>query len=88
MVDFARAVVAPISAKRDEEYSFPYEMVAKMGEMVLFRLSFLKECVGMGGDYVALAVALEELGKVDQSVAITLEAAASLGGYVDLPIRY
>jgi hypothetical protein len=79
VADFARTVVAPVSAKHDEEYSFPYEVVAKMGEMGLFGLPFSEEYGGMGGDYFALALAVEELGKVDQSVAITLEAGASLG---------
>ena len=77
--DFARTVVAPVSAKHDEEHSFPYEVVAKMGEMGLFGLPFAEEYGGMGGDYFALALALEELGKVDQSVAITLEAGVGLG---------
>jgi len=75
VADFARTVVAPVSAKHDEEHSFPYEVVAKMAEMGLFGLPFPEEYGGMGGDYFALALALEELGKVDQSVAITLEAA-------------
>jgi short-chain 2-methylacyl-CoA dehydrogenase len=79
VADFARTVVAPVSAKHDEEHSFPYEVVAKMGEMGLFGLPFPEEYGGMGGDYFALSLALEELGKVDQSVAITLEAGASLG---------
>lgn len=77
--DFAQTVVAPVSAKHDEEHSFPYEVVAKMGEMGLFGLPFSEEYGGMGGDYFALALALEELGKVDQSVAITLEAGVGLG---------
>ncbi len=79
VADFARTVVAPTSAKHDEEHSFPYEVVAKMAEMGLFGLPFPEEYGGMGGDYFALALALEELGKVDQSVAITLEAAVGLG---------
>ncbi|MDD4867465.1 MAG: acyl-CoA dehydrogenase family protein [Mycobacterium sp.] len=79
VADFARTVVAPVSAKHDEEHSFPYEVVAKMGEMGLFGLPFPEQYGGMGGDYFALSLALEELGKVDQSVAITLEAGASLG---------
>ncbi|MFZ2238757.1 MAG: acyl-CoA dehydrogenase family protein [Gordonia amarae] len=77
--DFAQTVVAPVSAKHDEEHSFPYEVIAKMGEMGLFGLPFSEEYGGMGGDYFALALALEELGKVDQSVAITLEAGVGLG---------
>ncbi|MBV8787378.1 MAG: acyl-CoA dehydrogenase family protein [Mycobacterium sp.] len=79
VAEFARTVVAPVSAKHDEEHSFPYEVVAKMGEMGLFGLPFPEEYGGMGGDYFALSLALEELGKVDQSVAITLEAGVSLG---------
>ncbi len=77
--DFAQTVVAPVSAKHDAEHSFPYEVIAKMGEMGLFGLPFSEEYGGMGGDYFALALALEELGKVDQSVAITLEAGVGLG---------
>lgn len=77
--DFAREVVAPVAAKHDAEHSFPYEVVAGMAEMGLFGLPFPEEYGGMGGDYFALCLALEELGKVDQSVAITLEAGVSLG---------
>ena len=77
--DFAQSVVAPVAAKHDEEHSFPYEVVAGMAEMGLFGLPFPEEYGGMGGDYFALCLALEELGKVDQSVAITLEAGVSLG---------
>ncbi|GHG56075.1 acyl-CoA dehydrogenase [Sinomonas cellulolyticus] len=77
--EFADEVVAPVSAKHDEEHSFPYEIVAQMGEMGLFGLPFPEEYGGMGGDYFALALALEQLGRVDQSVAITLEAGVSLG---------
>ncbi|MEJ9080168.1 acyl-CoA dehydrogenase family protein [Gordonia malaquae] len=77
--DFAQSVVAPVSARHDREKTFPYEVVAKMGEMGLFGLPFSEEFGGMGGDYFALALALEELGKVDQSVAITLEAGVGLG---------
>ena len=76
---FAREVVAPVAAKHDEEHSFPYEVVAQMGEMGLFGLPFPEEYGGMGGDYFTLCLALEELGRVDQSVAVTLEAGCSLG---------
>jgi alkylation response protein AidB-like acyl-CoA dehydrogenase len=72
-------VVAPVSAKHDAEHSFPYEVVRQMGDMGLFGLPFPEEYGGMGGDYFALSLALEELGKVDQSVAITLEAGVGLG---------
>jgi short/branched chain acyl-CoA dehydrogenase len=77
--DFAQSVVAPVAAKHDEEHSFPYEVVSGMADMGLFGLPFPEEYGGMGGDYFALCLALEELGKVDQSVAITLEAGVSLG---------
>ena len=77
--DFAREVVAPVAAEHDAEHSFPYEIVAGMAEMGLFGLPFPEEYGGMGGDYFALCLALEELGKVDQSVAITLEGGVSLG---------
>src|SRR5690625_150470 len=79
VAEFARTVVAPVSAKHDEEHSFPYEVIAKMGAMGLFGLPFPEEYGGMGGDYLALAPALEERGKVDQSVAMTLEAGVGLG---------
>jgi alkylation response protein AidB-like acyl-CoA dehydrogenase len=77
--EFADGVVAPVSAKHDQEHSFPYEVVDQMAEMGLFGLPFPEEFGGMGGDYFALALALEQLGRVDQSVAITLEAGVSLG---------
>ena len=77
--DFAQSVVAPVAAKHDEEHSFPYEVASGMADMGLFGLPFPEEYGGMGGDYFALCLALEELGKVDQSVAITLEAGVSLG---------
>ena len=77
--DFARSVVAPVAAQHDADHSFPYEVVSGMGDMGLFGLPFPEEYGGMGGDYFALCLALEELGKIDQSVAITLEAGVSLG---------
>ena len=77
--DFAHRVVAPVAAEHDAQHSFPYEVVAGMAEMGLFGLPFPEEYGGMGGDYFALCLALEELGKIDQSVAITLEAGVSLG---------
>jgi len=79
VADFARSVVAPVAAQHDADHSFPYEVVAGMAEMGLFGLPFPEEFGGMGGDYFALCLALEELAKVDQSVAITLEAGVSLG---------
>jgi len=77
--EFAREVVAPVAAYHDESRTFPYAVVRQMGEMGLFGLPFPEEYGGMGGDYFTLCLALEELGRVDQSVAITLEAGVSLG---------
>ncbi|MCP2290532.1 acyl-CoA dehydrogenase family protein [Nocardia amikacinitolerans] len=77
--DFAQQVVAPVAAEHDANHTFPYEVVSGMADMGLFGLPFPEEYGGMGGDYFALCLALEELGKVDQSVAITLEAGVSLG---------
>ena len=76
---FANEVVDPVAEKHDREHTFPYEVIAQMGEMGLFGLPISEEYGGMGGDYMALGVALEELARVDQSVAITLEAGVSLG---------
>ncbi|MDD7965834.1 acyl-CoA dehydrogenase family protein [Actinomycetospora lemnae] len=77
--DFAQKEVAPVIGDLYIQERFPYDLVASMGEMGLFGLPVPEEYDGMGGDYVALCVALEELGRVDQSVAITLEAGVSLG---------
>jgi short/branched chain acyl-CoA dehydrogenase len=77
--EFAREVVAPTIAEHYENHTFPYEIVRQMGKMGLFGLPFPEEHGGMGGGYFALCLALEELARVDSSVAITLEAAISLG---------
>ncbi|SCL60003.1 butyryl-CoA dehydrogenase [Micromonospora citrea] len=77
--EFAREVVAPVIAEHYEKHTFPYEVIRQMGKMGLFGLPFAEEHGGMGGDYFALCLALEELARVDSSVAITLEAAVSLG---------
>src|SRR5256884_3997052 len=77
--EFAREVVAPTIAEHYEHHAFPYEIVRHVAKMGLFGLPLPEEYGGMGGDYVALCIALEELARVDSSVAITLEAAISLG---------
>src|ERR671928_1873089 len=77
--EFAREQVAPVVAEHYENKSFPYDLVHQMGKMGLFGLPFPEEYGGMGGDYFTLCIALEELARVDSSVAITLEAAVSLG---------
>ncbi|MDP4508235.1 acyl-CoA dehydrogenase family protein [Nonomuraea turcica] len=76
---FARDVVAPVIGDYYEREEFPYDIVRQMGVMGLFGLPFPEEYGGMGGDYFALCLALEELARVDSSVSITLEAAVSLG---------
>ncbi|MGV9451213.1 acyl-CoA dehydrogenase family protein [Streptomyces sp. NPDC003635] len=77
--EFAHDVVAPKIGDLYERHEFPYEIVREMGRMGLFGLPFPEEYGGMGGDYLALGIALEELARVDSSVAITLEAGVSLG---------
>ncbi|GLX03732.1 acyl-CoA dehydrogenase family protein [Microbispora sp. NBRC 16548] len=81
--EFAREVVAPVIGDYYERCEFPYDIVRRMGAMGLFGLPVPEEYGGMGGDYFALCLALEELARVDSSVAITLEAAVSLG---EMPI--
>ena len=76
---FARDVVAPVIGGYYERGEFPYDLVARMGKLGLFGLPFPEEYGGMDGDYFALCLALEELARVDSSVAITLEAGVSLG---------
>ncbi|MGW8379918.1 acyl-CoA dehydrogenase family protein [Streptomyces sp. ODS28] len=76
---FAHDVVAPKIGEFYEQHAFPYDIVHQMGQMGLFGLPFPEEYGGMGGDYLALCLALEELARVDSSVAITLEAGVSLG---------
>jgi len=76
---FADEVVAPASYEADRTKTLPLDVVAQMGEMGLFGLPFPEEYGGQGGDYFALCLAIEALARVDQSIAITLEAAVSLG---------
>jgi alkylation response protein AidB-like acyl-CoA dehydrogenase len=79
VAEFARDVVAPVIGDYYERGEFPYDIVARMGRMGLFGLPVPEEDGGMGGDYFALCLALEELARVDSSVAITVEAAVALG---------
>lgn len=76
---FAHQEVAPVINEYYEKEAFPYAIVEKMAALGLFGLPFPEEYGGMGGDFFALCLALEELGRVDSSVAITLEAAVGLG---------
>jgi alkylation response protein AidB-like acyl-CoA dehydrogenase len=79
VAEFARDVVAPVIGELYERGEFPYDIVAQMGRMGLFGLPVPEEHGGMGGDYLALCLALEELARVDSSVSITLEAGVGLG---------
>src|SRR5260370_4655985 len=79
VAEFARDVVAPVIGGFYERREFPYEIVARMGKLGVFGLPLTEEYGGMGGDYFAFCIALHELGGVDSSVAITLEAAVGLG---------
>lgn len=77
--EFADEVVAPQSYEADRTATLSMDVVAQMGELGLFGLPFPEEYGGQGGDYFALCLAIEALGRVDQSVAITLEAGVGLG---------
>jgi short/branched chain acyl-CoA dehydrogenase len=77
--EFATAEVAPAAEELDRTKSFPYEIVAKLGALGLMGIPFPQEYGGGGGDTLAYALAVEELTRVDSSVAITLCAHTSLG---------
>ncbi|GAA1445524.1 acyl-CoA dehydrogenase family protein [Leifsonia poae] len=77
--DFADRVVAPAAYDYDTRRSLPYEIIAEMGSMGLFGLPFPKEYGGQGKDYLSLCLAVEQLGRVDQSIGVTLEAGVGLG---------
>jgi alkylation response protein AidB-like acyl-CoA dehydrogenase len=77
--DFARQEVAPVAEELDREKRFPYELVAKMGELGLMGIPFPEEYGGGGADTLSYALAVEELTCVDSSVAITMAGHTSLG---------
>jgi short-chain 2-methylacyl-CoA dehydrogenase len=79
--EFAEAEIAPYAAQWDREHTFPIDVVQKMGKLGLFGLTAPEEYGGAGedGDFTSLCVAIEEIGRVDQSMGITLEAAVGLG---------
>ncbi|WP_434811152.1 acyl-CoA dehydrogenase family protein [Microbacterium sp. bgisy189] len=76
---FADEQVAPVAYEADRTKTLPMDIVAQMGDLGLFGLPFPDEHGGQGGDYLALCLAIEALARVDQSIAITLEAGVSLG---------
>ncbi|MCW2845561.1 MAG: butyryl-CoA dehydrogenase [Nocardioides sp.] len=79
--EFAEAEIAPHAAQWDRDHHFPVDVVQKMGKLGLFGLTSPEEYGGAGedGDFTSLCVAIEEIGRVDQSMGITLEAAVGLG---------
>src|SRR3954451_22997167 len=77
--EFALQEVKPVAEELDRTKAFPYELVAKMGELGLMGIPFPEEYGGAGGDSLAYALAVEELTRVDSSVAITMCAHTSLG---------
>jgi alkylation response protein AidB-like acyl-CoA dehydrogenase len=83
--DFAREKVAPVAEELDREHRFPYELVAELAELGLMGMTISEEYGGAGADTLSYAIAIEELTRVDSSVAITVAAHHSLG---TLPIYY
>ena len=79
--EFAEAEIAPHCAQWDRDHHFPVDVVQKMGKLGLFGLTAPEEYGGAGddGDFTSVCVAIEEIGRVDQSIGITLEAAVGLG---------
>src|SRR3954449_4148877 len=77
--DFAEAEIAPHAAQWDRDHHFPVDVIQKMGQLGLFGLDAPEQYGGADGDFTSLCVAIEELGRVDQSMGITLEAAVGLG---------
>jgi short/branched chain acyl-CoA dehydrogenase len=76
---FARDRVAPVAEELDREHRFPYELVADMAELGLMGIPIPEDYGGGGGDTLSYAIAIEELTRVDSSVAITVAAHTSLG---------
>src|SRR3954463_4073868 len=76
---FALEKVAPVAEELDREKRFPYELVAELGELGLMGMTIGEEYGGAGADTVSYAIAIEELARVDSSVAITVAAHHSLG---------
>jgi short/branched chain acyl-CoA dehydrogenase len=77
--DFAEQEIAPHVAQWDREHHFPVDVVHRMGELGLFGLAVPEQYGGGGGDFTSVCVAIEEIGRVDQSLGITLEAGMGLG---------
>src|SRR6476660_2958203 len=76
---FAEDVIAPRAEEMDRLEELPVDVVKQMGQMGLFGLPFPEEYGGQGADFLTFSIAVEELARVDSSMAITLEAAVGLG---------
>ena len=77
--DFALSRVAPVAEELDREARFPYELVGELAELGLMGIPIPEEYGGAGADTVSYAIAIEELTRIDSSVAITVAAHTSLG---------
>ena len=77
--EFAEAEIAPHVAQWDKDHHFPVDVVHKMGDLGLFGLTAPEEYGGAGGDFTSLCVAIEEVGRVDQALGVTIDAAVGLG---------
>jgi short-chain 2-methylacyl-CoA dehydrogenase len=83
--EFAESRIAPVAEELDREHRFPYDLVSELAELGLMGMTIPEEYGGGGADTVSYAIAVEELTRVDSSVAITVAAHHSLG---TLPIYY
>jgi len=83
--EFAESQIAPVAAELDREHRFPYELIAELAELGLMGMTVPEEYGGAGADALSYAIAIEELTRIDSSVAITVAAHHSLG---TLPILY
>ncbi|HYY63273.1 MAG TPA: acyl-CoA dehydrogenase family protein [Gaiellaceae bacterium] len=83
--EFAESRIAPVAAELDREHRFPYDLIAELAELGLMGMTVPEEYGGAGADTVSYAIAVEELTRIDSSVAITVAAHHSLG---TLPIFY
>jgi alkylation response protein AidB-like acyl-CoA dehydrogenase len=79
--DFAQQEVKPVAEELDRTKSFPYDIVKKLGELGLMGMPYPEEYGGAGADNLSYALAIEELGRIDSSVAITVAAHISLGTF-------
>src|SRR3954451_10116521 len=79
--DFAQQEVKPVAGELDRTKSFPYAIVAELGELGFMGMPFPEQYGGAGADNLSYALAVEELGRVDSSVAITVAAHTSLGTF-------